>query len=79
MQLGFSLVKDIPEFSANRNLPQQRYILHCLRTLSFRAQWKTKIRNPERKRTRKKRPLFHQALKVIALLHLKNIILTVYY
>lgn len=69
MQLGFILVKDIPEFSANRNLPQQRYILHCLRTFSFRAQWKTKIKNPEREREQEKKYLFHQELKVIALLH----------
>lgn len=50
MQLFFSLVNNVavPEFSANRKLPQQRYILHCLRTFSFRAQWKTKIKKPER-------------------------------
>lgn len=36
----------LPEFSASRILPQQRYVLHCLLTFSFAAQWNTKIKKP---------------------------------
>ena len=35
-----------PEFSASLILPQHRYILHCLLTFSFTAQWNTNIKKP---------------------------------
>lgn len=38
--------RPLPELSASRNLPQQRWRLHCFWTFSFIAQWKMNINKP---------------------------------
>lgn len=38
--------QSLPEFSDRRKRPQQRYLLHCFCTFSFRAQWKKKMKRP---------------------------------
>lgn len=38
--------RTLPEFSDRRKRPQQRNLLHCFCTFSFRAQWKMKMKRP---------------------------------
>lgn len=38
--------RQVPELSDSLNRPQQRYLLHCFWTFSFKAQWKIKMNRP---------------------------------